>query len=165
MRKHAFALLFALAVIPAGARAVDKPTRPTDIEFNEMAKRQFTDLKLTFAAEHVFYDTNNNLVVDGTIVNHSTFTVDNIAIDCRAANADGTVVASTRTLSFPRRLRPAQQGNVKIVFSRRGINIDKITYALVGRKPFHARDADQIGDSLRYLPDMELSPFYAPMLR
>lgn len=159
-------MVFTVLAFADHGRAAEEPTRPMDIEFDETVKRRFTELNLSFAAERIFYDTNGNLVVHGTIVNHSTFTVDRVVIDCTARGTDGFTVASTRTHAFPNRLRPAQKGLVKFTFARTdGTNIDKVSYALSAHKPMFRRDAEQIGESLRYLPDTEASLFWVPLFR
>lgn len=132
-----FSALFLLAVIASAAHA-GQAARPRvlDIEIEETRRVYFEDMEFRFAPERVYYDRLGNLVVDGAITNAGAFECDRVAIDCIGRDKDGKVVATTRNYTFPMRLRPAQQGSVRMVFPlQQKRYIHSIEYTLTARKP------------------------------
>ncbi len=145
MKKAKSRYLLVCLPAPGRAGAREEPTRPLDIEWNEVEKNRFIEIEMSFAAEYIHYDSLGNLVVHASIVNLGKFTIDRVAVACTARNRDKSVVASTYSYTYPRRLLPAQKGLVNIVFSRRGRNIDQIDYVLNAQHPIDANDRPDVG--------------------
>lgn len=151
--RHFLSVVVVFAIFTGGAAAREEPTRVLDIVWEEVTKERFLKIELNFTPERIMYDPHGNLVVHGTVVNGSRFTVDKVAVACTARNRDGSVVASTYSYTNPRRLRPAQRSSITIVFARHGRNIDLINYTLNGQWPLDANDRPEVGDGWHWLPD------------